>query len=93
MSNICKNFIEFKKSIRDDEDSFCPDDAWQTPKSINIIEKEYNYNMSIDPELKKYIDKTIDKKVENIKKKFVLITEESLARLWDNEYDERWDNY
>ena len=41
--------------------------------------------------VKQYIDKTIEKKIKQIRKEILLTTEESLYELWDNKYDERWD--
>ena len=40
------------------------------PKDIYILENKYTINMPIDPELKKYIDKTIEEKVKEIKKEY-----------------------
>lgn len=58
---------------------------------LRVIYNTVARDMSINPEIKKYIDKTIEKKIKEIKKGILLTTEESLYELWDNEYDERWD--
>jgi hypothetical protein len=80
---ICTGLDDFKKKhIKP-----CLDFGWDEPKDIYMIKKEYINDMNIDPAIKRYIDK----KIEKLKKELIYTTEESLIRLWDNEYDERWD--
>lgn len=92
---ICKDFREFEKkhhSLIDDVDMILLGDTFFA-KDIYMPENRYYNDMSIDPELKKYIDRTIEKKIKQIKKGIILTTEESLVKLWDNEYDEQWNDY
>ena len=89
---ICEDFKEFEKKQRlpiDDINEILSDSDF-FPKDIYILENKYYHDMTINPEIKRYIEQTIEKKIKEIKKEILLTTEESLYDLWDNEYDERW---
>lgn len=92
---ICKDFKEFEKkhySPIDDINVFLSKSDF-FPKDIYMLEDRYINEMPIRSELKNYIDKTIEKKINKLKKQFILTTEETLVKLWDNEYDEQWNDY
>lgn len=95
MKTICRDLKEFENKrwspIDDINVNLSERDFF--PKDIYILENKYYSDMPINPELKKYIDQTIEKEIKRIRKEILLTTEESLYELWDNEYDERWNEY
>lgn len=66
--------------------------TFEVSKGEKVIAKvSYNkdyVNKLLFSELEK-----LKKEVNDLKTRQMFITEESLAELWDNEYDEQWDKY
>lgn len=57
------------------------------PEKI-MLEEPIDENVSIAYLLKEI--HALKEEIKNMKQKQIMITEESLAKLWDNEYDEQW---
>jgi archaellum component FlaC len=79
------------KSITIGTNNVEQDLVFEVSKEVRVVTKVTYKKDDFIQQLRSEID-DLRQQVQELKKEKILTTKESLVELWDNDYDERWNN-